>query len=275
MSPAGELIVAERGDSALVLVDYGGSIEFAGDTDVTDYHSPLGSDVLGLCAEMAASLAVGTRLNLDSLPAEGAKLVEEALIATGFSTTLTEHDVAMVLKLPASAEGYYDMIGKKDRHELRRKRRRYQAEVGEVVVATDRGRETGSEGFAIEEFIRLHRLSEGKKGSFMTPEREGFFRRLARQPGWRVDYLVADGKATACLFAWCDRDTYYLYNSSYDPELQSASPGLVALAAVIENSIETGLRYFDFLKGSEGYKARLGGRSRPLIRIEAVAGGRK
>jgi len=272
LRPGGELIVAERGDSALVLVDYGGLIEFAGDTDLTDYHSPLGNDVLGLCNEVAATLPTGSRLNLDSVPAEAAKLVEGALIATGLATAVTEHEVAMVLELPASVQAYYEMIGKKDRHELRRKRRRYQGEVGEVVVATDHG--TGDEDFGIEEFIRLHRLSEGGKGSFMTPERERFFRRLARQPGWQVDYLAADGKATACLFAWSDKDTYYLYNSSYDPQLKSASPGLVALAVVIEASIAAGLRFFDFLKGGEAYKARLGGRSHPLFRIEAVAGGR-
>ena len=67
------------------------------------------------------------------------------------------------MQLPASIEDFYNGLGKKDRHELRRKRRRYEDSVGKVVLATDEG---GGQGF--EEFIRLHRLAPGRKGEFMT-----------------------------------------------------------------------------------------------------------
>jgi CelD/BcsL family acetyltransferase involved in cellulose biosynthesis len=178
---------------------------------------------------------------------------------------VTEHEVAMVLELPESVDGFYEMVGKKERHELRRKRRRYQGEVGPVEFTTEWGA-----GFAMDEFIRLHRLSEGRKGEFMTPTREAFFRRLAGQPGWRVDSLVHEGRATASLFAWVDGNTYYLYNSSYDPRYMHASPGMVALATMIEAAIIEEITYFDFLKGAESYKSRLGATPRPLYKIEAL-----
>lgn len=105
----------------------------------------------------------------------------------------------------------------------------------------------------------------------MTDRRLAFFSRLARSPGWRVDYLqTPTGKAAACVFGWSDADGYYLYNSCFDPELQAASPGLVLLQAMIEDSIKKGLRIFDFLKGDEDYKARLGAKPRPLQRLEVT-----
>lgn len=265
LSPPGELLLARQPGTSMLLVRDGARIELAGDSDLTDYHSPLGGDVFDLCRELARHLAPGTALSLDSMPAEALKPIEEGLAAGGLFPTVTEHEVAMVVELPETEEAFYEMIGKKERHELRRKRRRYQSEVGPIEFSTERG-----VGFALDEFIRLHRLSEGRKGEFMTPAREAFFRRLADQPGWRLDLLSHRGRAAACLFAWVDDSTYYLYNSSYEPSYHHASPGMVALATVMEATIDEGIAYFDFLKGAESYKSRLGARPRPLYRVEAT-----
>lgn len=265
LSPPGELLLARQPGTSMLLVRDGARIELAGDSDLTDYHSPLGGDVFDLCRELAHQLVPGTTLSLDSLPAEALKPIEEGLATGGLFPIVTEHEVAMVVELPETADAFYEMIGKKERHELRRKRRRYQSEVGPIEFSTERG-----PGFAFDEFIRLHRLSEGRKGEFMTPAREAFFRRLAVQPGWRLDLLSHRGQATACLFAWVDDSAYYLYNSSYEPRYQHASPGMVALATVMEAAIDEGISYFDFLKGAESYKFRLGGRPRPLYRVEAT-----
>ncbi len=263
LQPGGELLLAATEDSALVLVDSGDRIEFAGDADLTDYHSPLGTDVPSACLELAGHLRPGQHVSLDSLPAEGAKMMHEGLAAIGLAPESAECDLAMVLDLPTSIDGFYEMIGKKERHELRRKRRRYESEVGPLLHKTYKG-----SGFGIEEFVRLHRRAGGRKGMFMTPPRHAFFSRLATQSGWRVDLLELDGVATACLFGWSDASGYYLYNSSFEPDLQSASPGLVLLTSMIEVAIDAGIKTFDFLKGEEGYKSRLGARSRQLYKVE-------
>ncbi len=269
LEPPGELLAARHRDSAMWLFLCGTRLELAGDSDLTDYHSPLGRDVFALSRALAEQLPPGTQLSLDSLPAEASKPIEEGLIAAGLAPRISEHEVAMVLDLPDNRELFYELVGRKERHELARKRRRYESEIGGVELSTERG-----EGRGLEEFIRLHRLSEGRKGAFMTPPRERFFRRLASQPGWRVDLLTKGEQATACLFAWSDEDTYYLYNSSYDPELAHASPGIVALAAIIERVMEEGIRHLDFLKGAEAYKSRLGAHPRPLFLLEAAIPGR-
>jgi CelD/BcsL family acetyltransferase involved in cellulose biosynthesis len=239
-----------------------GVIELLGEGDLCDYHSPLGEITTREYGELAT--ISGERLAFDSLPAEVGEPIAQGLRQAGLDPKVRQHQSALVLELPETIEDFYRELDKKERHELRRKRRRYEASVGKVVLRTD---EDAGSGF--DEFVRLHRLSTGDKGQFMTGPRERFFRRLAGQPGWRTDLLETPMGASAALFGYTDGRDYYLYNSSYDPELASASPGLVVLTAMIEHTIDLGCEAFDFLKGDEVYKTRLGAKPRPLFEVTA------
>lgn len=243
----------------------GGTIRFAGSSDLTDYHSPIGDGVPNLFERFLGTLDSGTRLDLDSLPIEASNLIARGFELAGVDFRCSEHIVSAVLELPPTFEDYLDRIGKKQRHELRRKRRRYVEATGELIHETHRG-----PGWAFDEFLRLHRLAPGEKGEFMTAETEGFFRRLVAHRGWRVDLLRLDGRAAACLFSYQADDGLYLYNSSYDPDLAEASPGVAMIGSMIEVAIGEGAKRFDFLKGDETYKFRLGAEARPLYRIEAI-----
>lgn len=262
--PDARMMIISNGSGALPLMESAGVIRFLGDSDLTDYHSPLGADAQGPVDILATMIDRTTSLDLDSLPSEAATAVAESLLSTGLRPKTSEQTVARVLHLPSSIDEYHVMIGKKERHELRRKRRRYEEQVEPAILRTDIG-----VGFGFDEFVRLHRLAPGDKGAFMTGERHRFFSRLAAQDGWRVDYLEHGGAATACLFGWTDGSSYYLYNSSFDPAVQAVSPGLVLLAGMIERAITEGWEVFDFLKGDESYKARLGAVPRQLFRVEA------
>ena len=262
--PEAPMLIVSSGEGILPLMESAGVIQFLGDSDLTDYHSPLGTDLDGPVEILANLIDRNMSLDLDSLPGEAAEPLADSLSRNGLRPMMSEQTIARVLTLPSSVSEYYVMIGKKERHELRRKRRRYEDQVGPATLCTEVG-----QGFGFDEFVRLHRLAPGDKGGFMTGERQRFFSRLAGQDGWRVDYLVRDGAATACLFGWTNGSDYYLYNSSFDPSLQAASPGLVLLIGMIENAIGEGWGVFDFLKGDEIYKARLGAAPRRLFRVEA------
>ena len=262
--PEVPMLIVSSGKGILPLMESAGVIQFLGDSDLTDYHSPLGTDLDGSVEILATLIDRNMSLDLDSLPGEAAEPLADSLTRAGLRPKMSEQTIARVLALPSSVSEYHVMIGKKERHELRRKRRRYEDQVGLATLCTDVG-----QGFGFDEFVRLHRLAPGDKGGFMTGERQRFFSRLAGQDGWRVDYLVRDGSATACLFGWTNGSDYYLYNSSFDPSLQAASPGLVLLIGMIEHAIDEGWGVFDFLKGDEIYKARLGAAPRRLIRVEA------
>jgi CelD/BcsL family acetyltransferase involved in cellulose biosynthesis len=257
----------ESDDALAVLVVDDGVVRFGGDADLTDYHTPLGAGVEALFTEIAVE-GVGREFDLDSLPIEAAEPIVKGLERGGIRVGMERHTVAAVLDLPDTIDDYLSRIGKKQRHEVRRKRRRYEEAIGDVIY------ETRTEPCqAFEEFFRLHRLSGGAKGMFMTDEHERFFRELLEAPGWRIDVLrIPDqDRAAAGLFLFADAHGMYLYNSAYDPDLRDASPGVAIIGAAIERAIEDGLGRFDFLKGDEIYKFRLGAEERPLFRVRGSA----
>ena len=103
----------------------------------------------------------------------------------------------------------------------------------------------------------------------MTGERHRFFSRLAGQEGWRVDYLDGMGRCH-CLPLRLDRWVRLLpLQLELRPLAPGGLPGLVLLIGMIEHAIDEGWGVFDFLKGDEIYKARLGGAPRRLFRVEA------
>jgi CelD/BcsL family acetyltransferase involved in cellulose biosynthesis len=79
--------------------------------------------------------------------------------------------------------------------------------------------------------------------------------------------LEREGKAAAAMFCFDYEDTLYLYNSGYDPELSPLSPGIVLIGHCLQDAISRGKRYFDFMRGEEDYKYRLGGEDSPIYRI--------
>ncbi len=252
--------------TALIVVETDGEVRLAGHSDLTDYHCPLGSEIKSAIAFLVDTADPGTRFRFDSLPGEVATEVADAFASTGLEAASTQHALTAVVDISAGYEDYLAKIGKKQRHEVRRKRRRYEEEVGELVHLVDRG-----EGWLLEDFFRMHRMSDGDKGRFMTPAREEFFGTLIAQEGWRLDALVVPGSqtATACLFSYADDEGFYLYNSSFDPSLRDASPGVAIIGSMIEQACAEGIPRFDFLKGDEVYKFRLGAEPRPLFEVTA------
>jgi CelD/BcsL family acetyltransferase involved in cellulose biosynthesis len=262
-TPAGDLWLAENGSALVPLVLDETGLRWVGHSDLVDYRSPLGGEAADLIAEVLTMSSAGLHYQFDSLPAEAADVVRQGLGRAGFNTQPEQHAVTARIQLPDSFEAYLEQIGKKERHEIRRKRRRFREVHGAPAVVTTRG---AGEGF--EQFVEMHRNSAGTKSRFLSPVMEGLFASLADQDGWRTDLLCGeDGTPVAATFSWADVDGFYLYNSAFD-RTSPASPGIVLLSMLIERAIQASCRMFDFLKGDEPYKFRLGGTPRPLFRFE-------
>jgi CelD/BcsL family acetyltransferase involved in cellulose biosynthesis len=198
---------------------------------------------------------------LDSLPAEAVDPITDALGANGVVSSVSEDETVAVLTLPSTYDDWLGSLGKKQRHEVRRKRRRFETEFGTIEVE----RHTGD---AIEGFCAMHRLSGGEKGQFMTAPMEYLFSELLDTAGASIHLLTCGGVARAAAFGFENEDGYFYYNSAYDPAAAMASPGVVLFASMIEIEIERGAGVFDFLKGSEQYKFRHGAEPRQLFVIE-------
>lgn len=259
-----QLMFGESGQGLVIGVRDDGVVSLAGEGDLTDYHSPLGSEGAVAVAALVAELPPSVVVVFDSLPEEAATVVMTGVEQAGRNPARSSHAMTAVVDLPSEFSTYLEMIGKKERHELRRKRRRYEETHGHARHHS----EIGCAGL-FNEFVRLHRLAPGDKGGFLTGELTHFFSDLAMLSGWRTDaLLLPSGEAAAAVFGYEDEDGYYLYNSAYDPGLAEASPGVVLIGMMIEKAIERGVTRFDFLKGEESYKFRLGALPRLLYEVK-------
>lgn len=173
------------------------------------------------------------------------------------------------LDLPATWEDYLASLGKKDRHELRRKIRRLYdsgATVDFEVLSTQ-AEVVG----AMDEFLALHTQSRQDKTDFMTPEMESFFRRMASTLAAdgliKLFMLRINGKPAATVLCFDAGSHLYLYNSGYDPEFSGLSVGLVSKALVLQWAIENGMSGLDFLRGDEPYKYDLGAKDQQIYTL--------
>jgi len=260
---AGDPMIAES-PTALVAARRcpDGMVEFMGEPDLTDYHSPLGPGAEELVAGLLGGLPPGTRFCFDSLPEEAAAVVAAGAARAGSKVVPRQHQVAAVVDLPASFDDYLGGLDAKERHEVRRKRRRFEAAHG-------RARLQGAGPAGLAWFAAMHRAAAGTKGGFLTPSLEAFFRDLLAIEGARLDLLMGEQeRPLAAAFGFQDEQAYYLYNSAYQPAAAPSSPGVVLVELLVRRAIGGGLGRFDFLKGAESYKFRLGARPRPLFVVE-------
>jgi CelD/BcsL family acetyltransferase involved in cellulose biosynthesis len=194
---------------------------------------------------------------------EAAEPLMKQFAAAGVSLRMRPHDATMVLDLPADADAYLGTLDSKQRHEVRRKRRRFEEQAGTPELRRDPA--------ALGEFTAMHRTASGAKGGFMTAEMERFFGSLVAEAGAVIDVLRdGEGAVVGAAFGFEDADTYYLYNSAFHQERGALSPGIVLATALIDAAIAAGKRRFDFLKGGEDYKIRLGAVPRPLFALEGA-----
>ena len=190
----------------------------------------------------------------------------------GFEVTEELEAVAPRLSLPDSWEGYLATLGKKDRHELRRKiRKLYESGAGVSFDVLSTQEEVVG---AMDEFLELHRSSRADKTEFMTPEMETFFRRMASAMAAedlvRLFMLRVNKKPAACVLCFDAGSYLYLYNSGYDPAFSSLSVGLVSKALCLQWAIENGKTGLDFLRGDEPYKYDMGAKNQEIYRIRVA-----
>ena len=188
--------------------------------------------------------------------------------ARGYAVDVGEEDVAPRIELVDTWDDYLAGLSKKDRHELRRKLRRLDTQgnwrwycVSDPAEAAQR----------MDTFVDLMRRSDPAKAEFLTAEREAFFRRMveatASEDLLRLFFMEMDDLPVAASLCFDYNGARMLYNSGHDPEYRYYSVGLLLHSLCLRDALERGYRYFDFLRGNEPYKYRLGGTDHHLYRI--------
>jgi len=189
-----------------------------------------------------------------------------------WTAELDREDVCPIVTIAAGATGLDDVLatlGKKERHEIRRKLRRAEA-VGPVALV-----ESVDPLTDLEVFIDLHQRKWGARGLFPpTPGGDAsrvFVRRLFETfgPGGPVHlcFLTVAGRRIAAGITFEEGDTIGYYNAGVDPDARDLSPGVLLIARYVERAIETGRRRLDFLRGDEAYKYEWGAVDEPIQRL--------
>jgi CelD/BcsL family acetyltransferase involved in cellulose biosynthesis len=180
--------------------------------------------------------------------------------ARGARVHCDRQDQVLSMSLPDSWEAYLQRLSGKARHEIRRKLRRLD-EAGRVDLRRiGHGADLPA---AMQTFLTLFRANRSDKASFMSDTMSAFFLRLTKNLAaadlLKLYFLDLDGRPIAATLCVDDRSTVYLYNNGYDAAFRSLSVGQLSKVLTIKASIDDGRQRYDFLKGSEAYKRRLGG----------------
>jgi CelD/BcsL family acetyltransferase involved in cellulose biosynthesis len=187
----------------------------------------------------------------------------------GFKISSQQEDVSSEMALPSTFDEYLLGLNTKQRHEIRRKLRRL-SEAGSIKYSFING-DTGLES-SLDTFMSLFSLARDDKARFMTPEMAVFFRSLSHAMAeiglLRFGLLEIDNKPAAMVMCFDYNSTIYLYNSGFDPQYDLFSVGLMSKVLTIQESIRRGNKRFEFLKGNEIYKERLGGQEIHLYRCK-------
>lgn len=179
------------------------------------------------------------------------------------TVSITHEDTTPIISLPSTWSTYVAQLAYKDRHELRRKIRKFHREhpQAQIIPGVDPQKDT-------DDLLRLMRM-DSAKDAFLTPQMTHFFKEIITTFHDTIDllFLLIDGERCASTLSFFTKDAYLLYNSGFD-EVRHSNAGFYLKAMSVRRTIQKGLTSYNFLQGSERYKYDLGGKDFNLYTID-------
>jgi CelD/BcsL family acetyltransferase involved in cellulose biosynthesis len=192
-------------------------------------------------------------------------------MTNGWTLNVEREDVCPVVTLPEGVDmdGFLATLGKKERHEIRRKVRRALA-VGDVHI-----KDSTDPLADIEAFVALHQKRWGEDGLFRPgpggDQSRVFFRRLFELFGpdgpMRLTFLTVGCRCIASGIHFQAADSLLYFNGGVDPDARDLSPGVLMVHAYVQRALANGIRRLDFLRGNEPYKYDWGAVDEPIQRL--------
>ncbi len=186
----------------------------------------------------------------------------------GVNANIIPENQSFELKLASDWDSYLAGLKKKQRHEVRRKLRRLEDEGGSYSFRAIKQPQEIEDYYP--EFVELFKQNP-EKADFLNEQMARYFKTLvlntAKAGLARFGLLELEGKIVAAVLYFDYKNCIYLYNSGYNSDYHNLSVGLLSKVLAIKDNIEQGKKTFDFLKGEEVYKRRLGGTALPIYRV--------
>jgi CelD/BcsL family acetyltransferase involved in cellulose biosynthesis len=254
-----------------------GVASFIGDNSVCDYldfitapsaEEPFATALLDYLKSQGVRILLLETLRPDSVAC--VSVAQEAQ-RRGWALDISCIETSDEMELPSDWDNYLASLRSHQRRDIERKIRQLEKVAPlrlEVLCDTMAG-ET-----ELDTLFHMMADSRRDKGQFLTENMRTYFYRLASAlAGYgllRLAFLYAGVVRVAGVLYFDYHDRIYLYNSGYVPQYAGLNAGLVSKLYVIRQAIADGKKVFDFLKGPEVYKTRLGGRRIDLLRCNIV-----
>jgi CelD/BcsL family acetyltransferase involved in cellulose biosynthesis len=268
-------IVTGRGDHgqlrAIAPLFYAhGQLLFIGSHEIADYldvivrhedHAGFSNSLIEYLANSAE--IKWNRIELYNMPDDSRTpgFLEAAVRSHGLNFMTERLKASPYIRVPASFEEFLDNLPSKQAHEMRRKLRR--AARNPAPITVDIVSEASQLEKGLEDFFALMN-KDAEKAAFLR--RDGMRRqvekiaRSAFEAGWlQLFFLKCGSQRIAAYMNFDYGNRIWAYNAGFDPEFAHLSPGWLLMAEMMKWCIANGREVFDFMRGAEEYKYRLGG----------------
>ena len=118
------------------------------------------------------------KLYIDSVRFDEVQALQKNALGSNISVDLIKGDISVSLQVPKTYDDYLTNLGRKRKHELKRKINKFHNQFHEYEISN------GDDKNHFSYFIELHKQSSKDKKEFMTDDIESFFSRLLKIKGW-------------------------------------------------------------------------------------------
>ncbi|MDR3687323.1 MAG: GNAT family N-acetyltransferase [Coriobacteriia bacterium] len=213
-------------------------------------------------------------LEFDKIPADSSTVdaLQNAFAEAGLTTSCSVSAVCPYCDLPSTAEEYAAQRKKRIRKQIRGAERWLDEKPGarRLTVADSVDAALAAEA-ALVRFHQARWEGKGYPGAFADPRVIRFHERMvaaAQSAGYLRMYTLRDeDEVVAVSYNYRMGATVQGYLSSFDYRYAEDSPGLTLRVGVMNASILDGATRFDFLEGTESYKASWCSGQRENVRL--------
>ena len=261
--------------------EYGRVLRIIGSDDVTDYldiiidKQHIEAVLKAFATYLAEHSADFDLLELCNLPQNSPSYTDlvRFLAECQFDVVTRQQEVCPIIDLPETFEAYLNQIDSKQARELRRKLRIAEGQMGSVQwYIVNQTHDIQQEA---QKFLKLMEQSHPEKAQFLeNAQHVAFFSTML--PAMmelgvlQLNFLTVNEEAVASYLNFDYEGQIWVYNSGLAPhKYANLSPGIVLLCYNIRHAIEQGRTHFDFLRGDEQYKYRMGAQDSAIYNVRA------
>lgn len=259
--------IVKTNDVIIPLTRINDTLMFSGNEEIADYLDAIGNEQQKASVwqeTITAAQTQGiTKCILHNIP-DGSQTISffRSLQKNHPTSILIEQeDTTPSMLLPHDWDTYLAQLSRKDRHELKRKIKKFEFDHPEVscIEETDLKK-------SMEDLLELMTLQPEKK-TFLTPKMTEFFRNVPVSFADTVSFLtLKTTKTIASIVFFVQNNSLFLYNSGFN-EIAYTGSGFYLKAMSIKKAIQKNLTVYNFLQGNERYKYDLGGKDSPVWKV--------